>query len=94
MTRLTKSIRFLDVRQPYEARIVSFPNSILIPLDQLDERCQELDQSETWIVYCKGGVRGQQAVDMLKNKGFSKVKNISGGILEYAKKVDSSLNTY
>ncbi len=89
-----KKYKVLDVRQPYEARIVSFPNSVLIPLDQLENRHKELDASDNWIVYCKGGVRGQQAVDFLKSKGFPQVKNISGGIIEYAKKIDSSLHTY
>ena len=86
--------KILDVREPHEVEIVCLPSTVCIPLGQLEEKCQELDKSHPWIVYCKGGVRGAKAVDILKKKGFKQVKNMKGGIIEYAKEVDSRLKVY
>ena len=87
-------LHILDVREEYETEIVKLNAAKLIPLGDLEERYQELDAEQEWIVHCKSGGRSAQAVEFLRNKGFTKVKNLIGGINAYARDIDTSLQTY
>jgi len=84
----------LDVREQYEADICQIPGSILIPLGELQTRMHELDRSEEIVVLCRSGVRSTKAVRLLRDAGFQKLKNLTGGILAWANQVDPSLPQY
>jgi sulfur-carrier protein adenylyltransferase/sulfurtransferase len=83
----------LDVREPHEYEIVNIGGK-LIPLGDLPERVNELDPLKDIIVHCKSGVRSAKAVNFLRNAGFTKVKNLVGGIDSWAQKIDPSLPRY
>lgn len=38
-----------------------------------------LDMDVPCVVYCRRGIRGRRAMDLLRSAGFSEVYNISGG---------------
>ena len=88
--------RLLDVRQPEEHAFVSLPNSTLIPLGELAERIDEIEdwKNEEVVVYCHHGIRSAQAVAQLRAAGFMNVENLSGGIERWASDVDSTLPRY
>jgi adenylyltransferase/sulfurtransferase len=84
----------LDVREPAEYQICKLEGSTLIPLGQLPARMSELDSSRELIVHCKLGGRSAKAVDLLRNAGFRKIKNLVGGIDAWAQKVDTKMPRY
>jgi len=84
----------LDVREPNEFQINRIPGSTLIPLGELPRRYQELDRGREIVAHCKMGGRSAKAVDFLRSVGFTKVKNLRGGILEWIDKVDPSQPKY
>ncbi len=85
----------LDVRNPYEVAIASIPGTDkLIPIDQLPERIHELDSAREMVVYCRSGVRSGRAVELLKQAGFRKVKNLEGGVLRWSDDVDPTVAKY
>ena len=84
----------LDVREPHEFEICRIPNSVLIPLAEVEKRVHELDRSSEIVVHCKAGGRSAKAVKFLREAGFEKVKNLKGGILAWADEVDSSMPKY
>ncbi|MFV9504639.1 MAG: molybdopterin-synthase adenylyltransferase MoeB [Oscillochloridaceae bacterium umkhey_bin13] len=85
----------LDVRNPYEVEIASIPGTDkLIPVDQLPARLAELDSAVDMVVYCRSGARSGRAVDLLKQAGFRKVRNLTGGILRWSDEVDPSVAKY
>jgi adenylyltransferase/sulfurtransferase len=84
----------LDVREPNEYQINRIPGSTLIPLGELPRRYQELDRDREIVAQCKMGGRSGKAVDFLRSVGFTKVKNLRGGILEWIDKVDPSQPKY
>lgn len=83
----------LDVREVFEYDICHL-NSILIPLGQLASRLNELDKTKEIIVHCKHDGRSQEAYRLLKQAGFTRVSYLKGGIMQWIKEVDSSLQTY
>ena len=87
-------LRLLDVREPHELQISQFDNATLIPLGQLASRLSELDSAEEMVVFCKAGTRSARALELLVSAGFRKVKNLKGGINDWARRVDPSLPIY
>ncbi|MCC6153405.1 MAG: molybdopterin-synthase adenylyltransferase MoeB [Candidatus Hydrogenedentes bacterium] len=84
----------LDVRNPEEWMICHIEGAKLIPLGELPMRIHELDMSREIVVHCKGGVRSAKAAGILREAGFTKVKNVQGGILEWARAIDPTMPTY
>jgi adenylyltransferase/sulfurtransferase len=84
----------LDVRNPEEWQICHIDGAVLVPLGQLPARLHELDSARELVVHCKSGARSAKAVQFLREAGFRKVKNMRGGILEWARKIDPRMPTY
>jgi rhodanese-related sulfurtransferase len=84
----------LDVREPNEYQINRIPGSTLIPLGELPRRYQELPRDREIVAQCKMGGRSSKAMDFLKSVGFTNVKNLRGGILEWIDTVDPSQPKY
>ena len=84
----------LDVRNPEEYQICHIPGSTLVPLPQLAQRFRELDPERELIVHCKSGMRSLKATQFLREQGFRTVKNLKGGILAWADKIDPAMPKY
>jgi sulfur-carrier protein adenylyltransferase/sulfurtransferase len=88
------SYTLLDVREPVELTICRFPESIHIPLGQLADRLSEIPPARPLIVHCKAGPRGEKALALLEQHGFTDLQNLAGGIDAWAREIDSSMPTY
>jgi adenylyltransferase/sulfurtransferase len=84
----------LDVRNPEEIAICRIAGSIVIPLPELAGRLGELDRSQAMVVHCKSGMRSAKAITLMREAGFSQLRNLTGGILAWIKEVDPSLPSY
>jgi molybdopterin/thiamine biosynthesis adenylyltransferase/rhodanese-related sulfurtransferase len=84
----------IDVREPHEFQICRIPGSTLIPLGELPKRLGELNPNDEFVMHCKSGVRSAKATDLLKQSGFTKVRNMKGGILAWSDKVDPTVPKY
>ena len=95
-TRLDRheSFLLLDVREPQEFEICRIPGSVLIPLGDLPSRLSELEGRDDMIVHCKSGVRSGKAVRLLREAGYSKARNLKGGILAWISRIDPTLPKY
>jgi len=86
----------LDVRQPREADIASLGADQLIPVDELADRLDELkaDRDDEIVVHCRSGARSAKATQLLRDRGYSNVKNLAGGILAWSDEIDASVPQY
>jgi adenylyltransferase/sulfurtransferase len=84
----------VDVREPQEWEINRLEGAKFIPVNELPSRVSELSTADEIVVYCKGGQRSSYAVRFLRDIGFKKVKNLTGGIIEWVLKVDPSMMRY
>jgi adenylyltransferase/sulfurtransferase len=91
---LKEELFILDVRNPEEIQICRLPGSTVIPLPALPQRFGELDRNRELIVHCKSGMRSQKAIQFLRQQGFTKLKNLKGGILAWAERIDPSMPRY
>lgn len=83
----------VDVREPHEYQICNL-NGKLIPLNDLPRRVSELDPAKETVVHCRSGQRSARAVNFLRQAGFNKVSNLSGGILAWADRIDPKVPKY
>jgi molybdopterin/thiamine biosynthesis adenylyltransferase/rhodanese-related sulfurtransferase len=83
----------LDVREPHEYQICNL-DGYLIPLGDLSKRVSELDSSREIVAHCKMGGRSAKAVTFLRQAGFTKVYNLTGGILALADRIDPKMPKY
>ncbi len=84
----------IDVREPHEYQICRIPYAKLIPLGELPKRLHELNPADEIVAHCKSGARSAKAIELLKQSGFSKLRNMKGGILAWSDKVDPSVPKY
>jgi molybdopterin/thiamine biosynthesis adenylyltransferase/rhodanese-related sulfurtransferase/molybdopterin converting factor small subunit len=84
----------LDVREPHEWQIATIPGATFIQLGDLPKRVNELDSAVEIVAQCRSGVRSGKACDFLRQAGFKKVKNMTGGILAWSDLVDPSVPKY
>ncbi|MBX3169292.1 MAG: molybdopterin-synthase adenylyltransferase MoeB [Candidatus Eremiobacteraeota bacterium] len=86
----------LDVRQPHEWEIANLEEygARLVPLDLLAEHIETLDPQADIVVHCKSGGRSAKAQAQLRAAGFSRVRNLSGGILRWSDEVDAAKRKY
>jgi adenylyltransferase/sulfurtransferase len=84
----------LDVREPREQLLSNIKGSMNIPEREVLRRLDELKPSDEIIVYCRTGVRSQRVVHELQKKGYTKVRNLRGGINQWAKDIDPKLIVY
>ena len=86
----------IDVREPSEYEIVKIPGAVLIPKQGfLDgSALAGLPQDKQIILHCKSGVRSAECLAILKSAGFADATHVSGGVLAWAKQIDTSLPVY
>ena len=79
----------LDVRTFRENKEIKIPNSINVPVEELEWEIEELEEykDKEILVYCKAGVRSRIACQMLEAEGFRKLYNLMGGVLDYKGKM-------
>jgi len=78
----------LDVRTPNEYKRGHLANSVLIPVQELQNRHQELgtDKEREILIYCATGNRSTVASKILIDNGFKHIVNMRGGIYDWSKK--------
>lgn len=73
----------VDVREPDETALGYIRGAKLIPLGQLAGRLSELDPDTELVMVCRSGNRSSQASRALVANGYTKVYNMTGGMLAW-----------
>ncbi len=71
----------LDVRNLNEYETAHVQGTLNIPLDELRFRLEEVPRDRPIIVHCRSGFRSHLAVRILKENGWSDVRNLTGGFV-------------
>tara|TARA_S200000501_G_scaffold377505_1_gene436156 strand:+ start:6 stop:1049 length:1044 start_codon:yes stop_codon:yes gene_type:complete len=84
----------LDMRNHYESEIGHFKNAICPDvdtfrdsLDVIENKLKNDKEDKNLLMYCTGGIRCEKASAYFKHKGFKKVYQLEGGIIEYVRQV-------
>jgi rhodanese-related sulfurtransferase len=84
-----KEVVVLDVRTPEEFEEGHIPNSILVPVQELEFRLNELGKEEHYLVVCRSGNRSTQASEILINNKFTNIYNMTGGMNNWPYEIEN-----
>ena len=84
----------LDVRQDWETKLCRLPNAVHIPIEEIENRTEELDPETEIVVYCHAGVRSAAVAEYLRQLGFKSVRNLAGGLDLWAQTVEPGMRRY
>lgn len=89
-------VYLLDVRQPEEHAIAALPGSMLIPLNELPRRLDEIEPppDALVVVYCHHGIRSLRGAGLLAQQGFKRVASLAGGIDAWSREIDPRMPCY
>ncbi|MNJ36796.1 sulfurtransferase TusA family protein [Paenibacillus bouchesdurhonensis] len=85
------AITILDVREPAEYAFGRIPGAQSIPLGELEQRMGELNPDKEIYVVCRTGSRSDLACQLLADKGFKQVKNVTPGMAAWNGPVEPAL---
>jgi len=84
----------VDMRNHYESEVGHFKDAITPDVENFRDALElvpdmlEEHKDKNIIMYCTGGIRCEKASAYLKHKGFEKVYQLDGGIIEYARQAE------
>jgi len=84
----------LDVREPWERKICTIPDSEALPMHQIPAQFGSIDPQRPVVCVCHHGGRSARVAMFLQHQGYEDVYNLTGGIDAWAKQVDSSMAVY
>ncbi len=86
----------LDVRRQEEYDAAKIDGCVLIPMDELKQRIDELEsyRERLIVVQCHHGVRSLRVTHGLRQIGFSKAQSLAGGIDQWSQQIDPSVPRY
>ena len=87
-------VRLIDVREQYEYDFCHIEGSTLIPTRKFWAGDNDLNPENEYVFYCHVGERSAWVVNLLRQRGFKKVKNLKGGIDQWAVEIDPSTPRY
>lgn len=86
--------QLIDVREPHEFDICNL-NGELIPQGEVPHSVERVSKDKKVVIHCRSGARSGNMVQWLeKNHGFTNLYNLKGGVLAWAKEIDTSMPTY
>ena len=86
--------QLIDVREPHEFDICNL-NGELIPQGEIPASVDRIAKDKQVVIHCRSGARSGNMVQWLeKNHGFTNLYNLKGGVLAWAKEIDTSMPTY
>jgi adenylyltransferase/sulfurtransferase len=89
-------IALVDVRELHEREIADLPErgQLRIPIGELLGRLSELDPEAPLVLYCRSGSRSGWATRHLVSRGFTRARNLKGGLLGWKAEVDPNIQAY
>ena len=84
-------VEVLDTRNEYETRVGLFENAVDLQLDTFRDFPKAIEQlpeeykDKQIVMYCTGGIRCEKASAVMLKAGFTDVKQLEGGVLDYFK---------
>ena len=90
-------LHLIDVRQPEEHAIARIEGSQLVPMAEIPNHLQELEEradEAPLVVFCHHGMRSANVVQWLRGQGITECQNMAGGIDAWSTDVDPAVPRY
>ena len=85
-----KETFLIDARKPFEHKVGTFKNAVnpnVSYFRDFPNYLKKIKKNQPVAMFCTGGIRCEKASVFLRNKGFKKVYQLKGGIINYLEKI-------
>ncbi|NOQ97106.1 MAG: molybdopterin-synthase adenylyltransferase MoeB [Calditrichae bacterium] len=89
-----EKLSVIDIREPQEVQICRLAGTKLIPEKEFVRQPNRFDKKDQIVLFCRSGIRSARAVVLFREKGFSNIRHLRGGIIAWIEEIDSSLPRY
>ena len=86
-----KDIKIIDARKPFEFNMGTFKGAENPNIDNFRDfpnYLKKIDKKKPIAMFCTGGIRCEKATNYLVKKGYKKVYQLKGGIINYLKNIN------
>lgn len=73
----------IDIREPYEWRLVRIPNTCHIPMNEVPDHLDKLPRDRPVVIFCAHGSRSYSVAAWLIEQGVN-ASSMAGGITQWA----------
>ena len=87
-----EDVVLIDVREPYEWNAGHLENATHIPMAQVPQRMADIPKDRDVVMICRSGARSERVRQYLAQTGYTRVKNLVGGMQRWAREVDPKIN--
>ena len=84
----------IDVRESWEYEIAKIEGAKLISMAHIPSQIDSLINDQPYVIFCHHGIRSMKISLFLSQNGFSQVFNLTGGIEQWRRQIDSSIPFY
>ncbi|PYI54971.1 rhodanese-like domain-containing protein [Paenibacillus flagellatus] len=84
LSSLGEDEMIVDVREPHEWEYYHLDEAVLLPMNAIPGRLDELPSDKTLYVVCAHGVRSEMVSRYLAERGYDRVVNVTGGMAAVA----------
>ena len=88
-----EDVQLVDVRTTEKHQAYNI-GGVLIPLEEMPARLNELDRDKLIVTYCTMGGRSMNALMYLMSVGFTRVKSLDGGMTRWKEESYSMLKAW
>lgn len=88
-----KDFQLIDVREQHEIEFASIGGHHIV-LGEILARKEEVDTEKDVVIMCRSGQRSGAAIKALQQHGYTNLYNLKGGILAWARDIDTTMPTY
>ena len=89
-----QDLHIIDLREPVELQISSFPHAENVPFNQLPAEMEKWGKTQPIVLVCHIGFLSGIASRIMEEAGFTNVRCLKGGIRAWAKEVDAGMGLY
>ena len=76
-------LSMIDVREDDEVAAGMIPGALHIPMGEIPERLDQISRTDEVILICRSGARSGRVQEYLEARGYTGIKNLVGGMLEW-----------
>lgn len=88
-----RDVVFVDIREVHEINHGHIAGAVLLPMNQVPERINELPREQTLVVYCAAGVRSFGVSHYLREQGIADTWSLVGGIGAWIEQDEAAWHT-
>ena len=87
-----EEIVVVDVREPHEWNAGHIPQAKHVPMAQVPHRLEEIPRDRDVVMVCRSGARSGRIQDyLLRQGGYTRVMNLTGGMVRWSREVDPNV---